>query len=344
MSEQKKLDALVVPAEWEKQSAIWTAWPFDTQEWDDDLRSPRKDIIKLIQTLAEYGNCVKLLVNGLEAESTAKAKVGTLAEIIPARYGDIWLRDTGPIFAKKNASLVALRFKTNGWGEKFNLPDDETVGDDIAIMSGAPIQRFNFILEGGALDHDGEGTILTTKQTLLNKNRNGWSQKEAESALEKAFGAKKIIWIDEGLKNDHTDGHIDNIARFIAPGHVACQKATTADDPNKNVLDSILETLSSATDANDKRLEIVKVPSVGKFKNKVGQISAASHMNFVISNNVVIVPTYEPENSKKALGILQEAFPKHKVIGISSIGLLGSGKSGGGSFHCITQQQPHMKA
>ncbi|MFM7084982.1 MAG: agmatine/peptidylarginine deiminase [Hyphomicrobium sp.] len=163
-------------------------------------------------------------------------------------------------------------------------------------------------------------------------------------SLQEAFGARRIIWIDEGLKNDHTDGHIDNIARFVAPGKIVCQVASSSDDPNEKVLQSIITCLSNAADANGHKLEIIKIPSVGPFKNKQGEFSAASHVNFVIANNVVIVPIYENVTSKRALGILQDVFPHRKVVGIPSIGLLGSGNAGGGSFHCITQQQPLMDA
>ena len=182
---------------------------------------------------------MRLLANGDEAEASARAAVGEAAEVIPAKYGDIWLRDTGPIFARDDESAVALRFKTNSWGGKYDLPDDATVGDDIARLAATPVRRFDFVLEGGAVDHDGEGTILTTRQTLSNPNRNGWTKAAAEQALADAFGARKIIWIDEGLKNDHTDGHIDNIARFVAPGRVVCQAPAGPEDPNAETLDAI---------------------------------------------------------------------------------------------------------
>ena len=205
-------------------------------------------------------NRVRLLVNGAEAEASARAALGDLAEIVPARYGDIWLRDTGPIFARGRGGAVALRFKTNGWGGKFDLPDDATVGEDIARLAGTPVLSFDFVLEGGAVDRDGEGTILATRQTLLNPNRNGWSKEEAEAALEQGLGAKTVIWIDEGLKNDHTDGHIDNIARFVGPGRVACQSPSGPDDPNAETLDGIARTLEAATDAKGARLEVIRVP------------------------------------------------------------------------------------
>ncbi len=332
--------SIIVPAEWAPQSAMWTAWPADADEWNGDLDAPRRDMIGLIRTLAGYGNRVRLLANGAEAEQTATAAVGSLAEIIPARYGDIWLRDTGPIFARDNRGPIALRFKTNSWGGKYELPDDVTVGDDVARLAGSPVRRFDFVLEGGAVDQDGEGTVLTTRQTLLNPNRNGWTKDQAEAALRQAFGAKAVIWIDEGLKNDHTDGHIDNIARFVAPGRVVCQSAAGPDDPNAAILDAIAATLAKSTDAKGRRLDVVRIPGVGLYRNALGEISPASHMNFVIADGVVVVPVYGTESEEDALAALRAVFPGRAVVGAPSKGLLGCGMAGGGSFHCITQQQP----
>jgi agmatine deiminase len=285
-------------------------------------------------------NKVRLLVNGAEAEASARAALGDIAELVPARYSDIWLRDTGPVFALTAKGTIALRFKTNAWGGKFDLPDDASVGDDIARLAGAPVKRFDFVLEGGALDHDGEGTILTTRQTLLNVNRNGWTKAEAEAALRHAFGATKIIWIDEGLKNDHTDGHIDNLARFVGPGRVVCQAPAGADDPNAEVLNAIARALAHATDARGRKLEIIPIPGVGLYRNAHGEIAPASHLNFVIANGIVIVPVYGTPTQDRALAALQAIFPGRTVVGIASRGLLGAGNAGGGSFHCITQQEP----
>ncbi len=328
-----------VPAEWAPQEAIWTAWPADANEWNGDLEAPRRDVAALVRALSPF-NSVRLLVNGSEAMASAQAALGTSVEIVPARYGDIWLRDTGPIFARGAEGLIALRFKTNSWGGKYELPDDATVGDDIARLAGTPVQRFDYVLEGGAIDHDGEGTILTTRQTLLNPNRNGWSKEEAEAALRQTFAARKIIWIDEGLKNDHTDGHIDNIARFVAPGRVVCQSPAGADDPNAATLDAIARTLEAATDAAGRKLEVIRIPGVGLYRNAADEIAPASHMNFVIANEVVVVPVYGTPTQDAALTALQAVFPCQKVVGVASRGLLGFGEAGGGSFHCITQQEP----
>jgi agmatine deiminase len=325
--------------EWAPQKAIWTAWPANPGQWNGDLDAPRRDVAAMVRALCG-ANRVRLLVNGAEAESSARAAVGDVAEIVPARYGDIWLRDTGPIFARNRDVAVALRFKTNSWGGKFDLPDDATVGEDIARLAGTPMLSFDFVLEGGAVDRDGEGTILATRQTLLNPNRNGWSKAEAEAALERGLGAKTVIWIDEGLKNDHTDGHIDNIARFVGPGRVVCQSPSGPDDPNAETLDGIARTLEEATDAKGARLEVIRVPSPGLYRNAVGEIAPASHLNFVIGNGVVVMPVYGTPTQDAALEALQAVFPDGSVIGVPSRGLLGAGDAGGGSFHCITQQEP----
>jgi agmatine deiminase len=325
--------------EWAPQKAIWTAWPADASQWNGDLAAPRRDVAAMVRSLSE-GNNVRLLVNGSEAEASARKAVGGAADIVPAKYGDIWLRDTGPIFARTSRGAIALRFKTNSWGGKFDLPDDATIGDDIAQLAGTPISSFDFVLEGGAVDHDGLGTILTTRQTLLNPNRNGWSKAEAEAALRQAFGARKLIWIDEGLKNDHTDGHIDNIARFVGPGRVVCQSPAGADDPNAETLNQIARDLETATDAGGRKLEVVRIPGVGLYRNALGEISPASHMNFVIANGVVVVPVYGTRDEGLAIEALRGVFAGRKVVGVPSRGLLGAGNAGGGSFHCITQQEP----
>lgn len=329
---------IVVPAEWAPQKAIWTAWPWDAGEWNGDLDAPRRDVAALVRALSTENN-VRLLVNGPEAEATARAAVGHVAELIPAKYGDIWLRDTGPIFASTEAGPLALRFAVNGWGGKHDLADDATVGDRMAELTGTAIRRFDFVLEGGAVDHDGEGTILATRQTLLNPNRNGWDEAAAEAALDAAFGAK-VIWVDEGLLGDHTDGHIDNIARFVAPGRVVCQAPAGPDDPNAAILDAIADSLARQKDALGRTLDVVRVPGPGLVKDPDGHVLPASHMNFIIANGVVVVPVYGTATEEAALTALRTVFPDRTVVGVPSSGLLGSGGAGGGSFHCITQQEP----
>ena len=333
-------EAISIPPEWAPQKAIWTAWPADEPGWNGDLESPRRDVAAMALTLAEAGNHVRMLVHDAEAAASARAALGDAVDLVPAKYGDIWLRDTGPIFALSNGAPIALRFKTNSWGGKYDLPDDAAVGDEIARIAGARVVPFDFVLEGGAIEHDGQGTILATRQTLLNPNRNGWTKGEAEEALGRALGARKVIWIDEGLLNDHTDGHIDNIARFVAPGRVVCQAPAGADDPNAATLNAIAQTLEKATDATGRKLDVVRIPGAGLYRNAWDEISPASHMNFIIANGVVVAPVYGTATEVAAIEALQGVFPDREVIGVPSQGVLGCGEAGGGSFHCITQQEP----
>jgi len=330
---------IAVPPEWAPQKAIWTAWPADPAEWNDDLAAPRRDVAAMVRAL-EPTNTVRLLVDGAEAEASARAALEDTADIVPAKYGDIWLRDTGPIFARGHGGHVALRFRTNGWGGKFDLAGDDTVGDDIARLAGTPTVSFDYVLEGGAIEQDGDGTILTTRQTLLNANRNGWTKAEAEAALRTAFDARKILWIDEGLAGDHTDGHVDNIARFVGPARIVCQSPAGADDPNAAVLDAIAARLESATDAKGRNIEVVRIPSPGRVLNAHGEVAPASHLNFVIANGVVVVPVYGTATESTALDALRGVFPDRKVIGVPSHSLLGAGIAGGGAFHCITREEP----
>jgi len=325
----------IVPAEWSEHKAIWTAFPSHGDLWLENLEDAQTEVAGMIQALA-IGDHVKVLVMGPEAEQRAKDLLilNTDIEIIQSKFGDIWLRDTGPIFTTDGQ---ALRFKNNGWGGKYSLEHDDTVGDDVAAQSGKPVAQFHFVLEGGAVDQDGEGTLLTTAQCVLNPNRNtGWTKEVAEQNLCEAFGASKVIWIDEGLVNDHTDGHIDNIARFVAPATVMCMSPYGDDDPNAEILNRIAEQLRNSTDAKGRKLEVIQIPSPGRIENEDGEVIPASHMNFIIGNKSVVVPLYDAPSSEQVLLAFEKVFPHHQIVGLPSIAIL----SGGGSFHCITQQEP----
>jgi agmatine deiminase len=289
----------------------------------------------MVRALADggRGDRMRVIAHGREAEATAKLALGQSAEVIPGAFGDIWFRDTGPIFT---ADARALGFRFNGWGGKYQLPHDEEVAARIALIAGAEFKLHDFILEGGAIEMDGEGALLTTRQCLLNPNRNPhWTEEGAEVALRRALGVEKILWLDEGLANDHTDGHIDNLARFVAPGRVVCQAPATRDDPNHDVLEEIALSLAAMRDAQGRRLEVIRIPSPGAVEDEDGEIVPASHMNFFIGNTTVVVPVYSGTGDD-AVNALAPLFPGRKVIGLSSDAIL----AGGGSFHCITQQEP----
>jgi agmatine deiminase len=332
--------SLTVPAEWAPHRAMWLGFPSHAELWEDDLAPAQAEVAALARALAgPGGERVRLMTGSAAGAEEARRLLGQAAEveIVTGAFGDIWLRDTGPIFARSQQGLVAQGFRFNGWGGKYQLPFDDTVAGQIAAAAGTPLNEFGFILEGGALDHDGEGTVLTTGQCLLNSNRNpDWTQADAEAALAEALGAETVLWLGQGLAGDHTDGHVDNLARFVAPGVVACPVAFGRGDPNADAYDDAARRLAGMTDAAGRRLTVVRIPSPGWIDGGDGRPAPASHMNFLIANRAVIVPLYEDQASRFAVQALEQLFPGRKVIGLPSRAIL----TGGGSFHCITQQEP----
>jgi agmatine deiminase len=326
-----------VPAEFGPHAAIWIGYPSHGELWAEDLAPAQAETADLVRALAgPGGEQVRLLVCGEEAMADAKARLAGLAgvELRPGRFGDIWLRDTGPIFRDRSS---AAAFTFNGWGGRYILDGDETVAEQIGAAEGARLTRWSAVLEGGALDHDGAGTVLTTRQCLINPNRNRfWDEAAAEALLRNALGARKVIWLDEGLLNDHTDGHVDNLARFVAPGVVACPVASGPDDPNAQAYEAAAAALARSTDAEGRRLSVRRIPSPGPVRDEAGEIIPASHMNFIIAPGAVVTPIYSDATARAALAALGEAFPDREVIGLPAKALL----TGGGAFHCISQQVP----
>jgi agmatine deiminase len=326
-----------VPAEWSPQKGIWVGFPSHAQLWEDNLAPAQAEVAALCKALCGLGHDrVHILVHGEEARAAAGRLLEKCAnfEIIEAEFGDVWLRDTGPIFT---GAKSAAGFRFNGWGGKYVLAGDEAVAETLAAAAGARLARHDFVLEGGAVEHDGKGTVITTRACLVNPNRNpGWREGDAERALAEALGARKVIWLDHGLMNDHTDGHVDNLARFVAPGVVACPAPYGRDDPNAAVYDAAAKALAAATDADGVRLEVVRIPSPGRIVGPDHRVLPASHMNFVIANEAVVAPIYDRRAGAWAIEALEVLFPRHSVVGLPSRALL----SGGGSFHCITCHQP----
>jgi|SRR5215217_84789 len=329
----------IVPAEWAHHRAMWLGFPSHAELWREDLEPAQDEVAALARALAGPGaERVRLMVAGDEAEAAARARLDGVAnvEIVRALFGDIWMRDTGPIF-REDGKAASFRF--NGWGGKYEMEGDDLVAAQIAAASGAPLLSNDFVLEGGAIDHDGYGTLVTTRQCLLNPNRNpGWTEEAAEAALAASMGVRKVLWLGDGLRNDHTDGHVDNLARFVAPGVVACPIAWGKNDPNAELYDETARLLGQMTDARGGAIQVMRIPSPGWIDGDSSvQPAPASHMNFIIANEAVIVPLYEDEKAGAfAVDAVQSLFPERKAIGLSSNAVL----TGGGSFHCITQQEP----
>lgn len=338
------------PAEWSNHEACWLAWPSAGDLWESDLAPAQAEFAALCRAISgvDYPSASRPAetLEILVPDEAAQAQAAVALKGLPVRFhripfGDIWLRDTGPIFLTDGrGALKAAKFRFNGWGEKYVLPHDSEVSAAITKAGDFPGAGFDWVLEGGSVEVDGEGTCLTTKQCLMNPNRNpGLSAAQIEKGLKDALGVEKILWLDEGLLNDHTDGHIDTIARFIAPSIVLCMHAGSPDDPNAAVLKRIQTQLEGMADARGRKLKVVTIPSPGKVVDEEGEIMPASYVNFYISNRTVVVPTYGVSNDAAAVKAIADQFPGRKTLGLSAKAIL----SGGGAFHCITQQQPEKE-
>jgi agmatine deiminase len=246
-------------------------------------------------------------------------------------YGDIWVRDSGPIVVfDANGKRLARRFGFNGWGGKYEMEGDQEIGGTMAEAGGLPSDLMDWILEGGAIDTDGTGLVVTTEQCLLNPNRNPQLNKaEIEARLRDHLGFDRVLWLGDGLLGDHTDGHVDNLARFVAPGVLAIPVPSGPDDPNAGVYaDARARALAFG-------LEVRDVPSPGRL-DEAGIVEPASYMNFAICNEVVVVPTYGSFHDDEAVAAIGALFPGRAAVGIRAEAVL----TGGGSFHCSSQHAP----
>lgn len=326
-----------LPPEWEHHQSCWLAFPTDRSLWEDQLEGAQEEFLALAKTIG-FSEKLNILVKN-EADRAIVLSHLSGCDVVChlINYGDIWLRDTAPLFMKDEAGKdCGVYFDWNGWGEKYNLEHDDQVSQSILNLLQIDSLYFNWVLEGGAIEVDGEGTCLTTKQCLLNPNRGlNSDQNQVEDLLKSALGVSKILWLHRGLLNDHTDGHIDTIARFVAPGKVLCMESMGWDDPNREVLGEIRETLLEMTDSRGKSLEVLTIPSPGLVLDDRQGIMPASYLNFYISNQIVIVPTYDAPWDEEAVQLISKCFPGRKTHGLRAKHIL----TGGGAFHCITKQQ-----
>jgi agmatine deiminase len=336
-----------MPAEWEMHRSVWLAWPSASHLWRENLEPAQDEFVGFAKAIADCdpstgrarGEHLNILVPDVNAAAQVEkrfAGVPVTLHMIP--FGDIWLRDTAPLFLKSVAGETAtLEFRFNGWGGKYILPHDGEVAHGVSKASGYPAFESAWICEGGSLEVDGEGTCLTTRQCLLNPNRNPQlTQRELEQRICENLGVNKVLWLNEGLVNDHTDGHIDTIARFVGPGHVAIHQAMVQDDPNRGSYETIDRELQAMTDAKGRKFKITRVPSPGAVLDDEGQLMPASFLNFYIGNTTVIVPIYGTKWDGAAVEAIAACFPGRKTVGLSARAIL----TGGGAFHCISQQQP----
>jgi agmatine deiminase len=316
--------------EWAPHEAVWIGFPSDPDLWLGDLKPAEREVAAFAEAVHAGGKGEKVrLVAAHEGAAQSARRLCPFAEVIVEKFGDVWLRDTGSIVLGSGKQRRAQGFRFNGWGGKYDLDGDQDIGERLAKRAGLPSAKADWVLEGGAIDGDGSGTIVTTEQCLLNPNRNSLSREEIEERLQRDLGVERIVWLGSGLLNDHTDGHVDNLARYVAPGRVAIP-TPAKDDPNAAVYKDAARRLRSA------KLDIVTLPSPGRILDEDGDVIPASYMNFFIGNAVVVVPQYGVPNDRAAVDVVQALFPDRAAIGLRADHIL----TGGGSFHCISQQIP----
>ncbi len=319
------------PPEWHPQDWLWIGFPHDADEWPGFLAAAQAQIAAFASAVADSGQEVRLLVRGAANEARARSLVSGKVTLERRTYGDIWLRDTGPLVMTDGAGTRrARRFGFNGWGGKYLMDGDQTIGAELARDAGLAIATSDWILEGGAIDTDGAGLVATTEQCLLNPNRNPHlSRAGIEARLCGDLGFARVLWLGDGLVNDHTDGHVDNLARFVAPGVLALPRATGRDDPNAAIY------ADARARAEACGVAVREVPSPGRLMRD-GRVEPASYMNFAITSRLVVVPTFGTAMDAEGVAAVAALFPDRDTIGLPADAVL----AGGGGFHCASQQMP----
>ncbi len=348
-----------MPAEWEPQRATWLAWPHNRSDWPGKFAPIPYVYAEIVRHLARAAR-VELIVNDAEAEERARA-ILTDTNVLPALETRIgfhrwptnrgWLRDSGPIFVRDKSGRVAItNWKFNAWAKYRNWQLDDTLPEKIAEVRGygvfeAAVEMNGhvrpMVLEGGSMDVNGRGLLLTTEECLLSpvQQRNPrMTREQIEATLSSMLGVKKVLWLERGIVGDDTHGHVDDIARFTGPRTVLAASEDDPADPNHTILKENLKRLRKMTDTAGRSLEIVPLPMPAPVVFK-GQRVPASYANFYISNRTVLVPTFDDPNDLKALNTIQRVLPKHSIVPIYCGDLIW----GLGAIHCMTQQEPAEK-
>ncbi len=314
-----------MPPEWHPQEWLWIGFPHLANEWPGFLEAAQVQIARFASAVADSGQAVRLVARDTANAARARSLCSAAVTVEQRVYGDIWLRDTGPLVLVDGAGARrALRFGFNGWGGKYVMPGDDVIGAALARSAGLEPAAADWVLEGGALDGDGTGLVVTTEQCLLHPNRNPrLSRAQIEARLAADLGFDRVLWLGDGLVNDHTDGHVDNLARFVAPGVLALPRANGADDPNAAIY------ADARARAEAFGLIVREVPSPGR-------VEPASYMNFCITTRLVVVPTFGLATDAQAVAALAALFPDRDTLGLPADAVL----AGGGGFHCASQQVP----
>lgn len=341
-----------MPAEWHPHTATWLSWPKDPLTWPDRVPQVEEIFLSMMKAIA-LNEIVNLLVDDVGTEEAVRRRCDfSGAQNIRfhrVQTVDSWIRDYGPNFVVSDTQGLAYNdWIFNAWGNKYEeLKEDDTIPERLEPVLG--IRRFEpgIVLEGGAIDVNGAGVVMTTEQCLLNPNRNPHlGRSQIELYLKSYLGVEKVLWLGEGIVGDDTDGHVDDIARFVSPTTIVCAVEEDPEDANYALLQDNLKRLENATDVNGKSFEIVTLPMPGAVIGSTDVTERnlerlpASYANFYIANGAVLVPVFGHKNDARALEIIQHIFPTRQAIGINCEPLVW----GMGTIHCVTQQQPQALA
>jgi len=336
-----------MPAEWEPQQGTWLSWPSNEETFNGYLEDTKNIYLKIITLLSKTQE-VYILVDDDDTKAEVWSRLVNLpslsinrVKIFVIKTVDVWIRDYGPTFVTKTRGenrLAMIHWDFNAWGKKYqDLKDDSIIPDKINNILSIPRFKPGITLEGGAIDVSSNGCLLTTESCILNENRNpSLSKNEMEQILKDCLGVKKILWLKRGISGDDTDGHIDEVARFVRPGTIVCSIEKNDNDINYAILKENLEILKKSTGIHGETFTVVEIPMPDPVEIDDIRLPA-SYMNFYITNGTVLVPVFgQKEKDRIAINILTKLFPNRNIVGINSIPLL----FGYGAIHCITQQQP----
>ena len=325
-----------MPFEGDRHERCWMGWPCRAEIWNGRDAEAKRAYAAVAQAIARFEPVIMLANEGDLAE--ARALCGDGVEIMAMPLDDSWLRDSGPTFLKDGAGRIGgAAWRFNAWGDKFETYErDAQVSRAILRHQDVPAFAAPFVLEGGSIHVDGEGTVLTSEQCLLNPNRNpSLSRDEIEANLRAWLGVSTIVWLGQGLENDGTDGHVDNLACFVKPGVVLAASAADPADANFAPLADNLRRLKAARDAQGRAFEVIELPIPAARACAAGRM-ALNYVNFYLANGAVIAPAFDDPMDRVAFETLTRVFPERKIVPVPALGVL----EGGGGIHCITQQQP----
>jgi agmatine deiminase len=347
-------DGYRMPAEWEPHDGCWMAWPQRPDNWRERALPAQQAFAGVAAAIAE-GEPVTVAASAGEL-AHAREMLPAGVRVVELDTDDAWMRDIGPTFVTDGAGgRRGVDWRFNAWGGLYeHWEHDEAAAARVLEIEGAERYRAPLVLEGGSIHVDGEGTVLTTEECLLNPNRNpDLDRAEIERLLCEYLGASKVLWLGAGLPGDETDGHVDNIACFVAPGVVLLTYSQERQDPGFAVYQEARRRLQEATDANGRRLQVIEIAPPGELRitpaeaagvsavpgtlpRRPGDRMAASYVNFYPANDRIVFPLLDPQRDEQAAAVLGECFPDRVVVGVPGREIL----LGGGNVHCITQQVP----